>query len=76
MSGKPVSVSGRCDYPTREKESRDMERETTQLEGEVLGAQEWLKGIDEAYARQKNIAGNFSDHAMSDYTFNCCLLGL
>ena len=57
MSGKPVS--GRCDYPTRE--SRDMEREITQLgslEGEVLGAQEWLKGIDDAYARQKNVVGN------------------
>ena len=66
MSGKPVS--GRCDYPTRE--SRDMERETTQLEGEVLGAQEWLKGIDEAYARQKNVVGNFTDCAMTDYTID------
>ena len=51
-----------------------MGRETTQLEGEVLGTQEWLMGIDEAYARQKNFAGNFSDRAMSDYTFNCRLL--
>ena len=69
MSGKPVS--GRCDYPTRE--SRDMEREITQLgslEGEVLGAQEWLKGIDDAYARQKNVVGNFTDCAMTDYTIN------
>ena len=40
---------------------RDMEREITQLcslEGEVLGALEWLKGIDDAYARQKNVVGN------------------
>ena len=63
-------MSGRCDYPTRERESRDMERETTQLEGEVLGAQEWLKGIDEAYARQKNVVGNFTDCAMTDYTID------
>ena len=56
-SKKPVR--GRCDYPA--SEGRDMEREITQLcslEGEVLGALEWLEGIDDAYARQKNLVAD------------------
>ena len=74
MSVEPVSVSGRCDYPaTRKKESRGMEREITQLESEVLGALEGLMGIDEAYAGEKNFAGNVSDRAMSKLHINYSL---
>ena len=67
MSVEPVSVSGRCDYPTR---SRGMGMETAQLEGEVLGALEWLMGIEEAYAREKNFAGTVSNRAMSKLHIN------
>ena len=70
-SMEPVSVMDRCDYPaTRKKESRGMVREITQLESEVLGALEWLMGIEEAYAREKNLAGNVSDCAMSKLHVN------
>ena len=74
-SMEPVSVMDRCDYPaTRKKESRGMEREITQPESEVLGALEGLLGIEEAYAVEKNCAGNESDRAMSKLHINCLYL--
>ena len=49
-------------------------RETTQLESEVLGALEGQMGIEEAYAVEKNYAGNVSDRAMSKLHINCLYL--
>ena len=65
MSEKPVRVAGvttllLCAY--------DMEREITQLcmpKRVVLGALEWLRGIDDAYAKLENEDAETTDCAMS-----------
>ena len=52
----------------------DMEREITQvcmLEGVVLGALEWLRGIDDAYAKLENEGAEKTDRAMTIPDLDC-----
>ena len=65
MSKKPVRDAG---VTTLLLCACDMEREITQvcmLEGVVLGALEWLRGIDDAYAKLENKVAEKTDRAMS-----------
>ena len=64
MSKKPVRDAG---VTTLLLCACDMEREITQLcmlKGVVLGALEWLMGIDDAYAKLENEVAEKKDFAM------------
>ena len=65
MSKKPVRDAG---VTTLLLCACDMEREIAQvcmLEGEMLGALEWLRDIDEAYVRLESEVARKTDRAMS-----------
>ena len=65
MSKKPVRDAG---VTTLLLCACDMEREIAQvcmLEGEMLGALEWLRDIDEAYVRLESEVARKTDRDMS-----------
>ena len=65
MSKKPVRDAG---VTTLLLCACDMEREITQvcmLEGMMLGALEWLRDIDDAYAKLESEVAKKTDRAMS-----------
>ena len=76
MSKKPVRFAG---VTTLLLCACDMEREITQvrmLEGVVLGALEWLRGIDDAYAKLEREVAKKTDCAMPILDLDYCLFNV